>query len=77
VAHVLAHGVLNRKLSTFGGQQLYAFEGSAAPQEVAGFFGSNEPNDEQPAAALRQLRVLYGMSKNATVVVSAIDLEGE
>lgn len=70
MAHVLAVGALNRKLSTFGGQKVYAFEGSAAPQEAV-----SESDAAQPPR--RQLRVLFAEDENATVVVSAIHLHSK
>jgi hypothetical protein len=102
VAHVLAHGIINRRLSKFGGKPspMFALEGPAAAALMADGEEAGEAAEREAAAASgrpaaeaagsalrplgspapgrsqRMLRVLYAANDNATVVLTAIDLQG-
>ena len=86
VAHILWHGALNRQLSTFGGQQVFVLEGPGAPDPAAEPCVPPQPgacNDESMPGPQRtprkgrRLRILFAQNENATVVVSAIDLDSD
>ena len=106
MAHVLAHGTINRRLSTFGGKPspMFALEGPAAAalaeageadeaaegetaaaeaeavstagRKAAEAAGQIPPGSPAPAGSQRMLRVLYAANDHATVVLTAIDLQG-